>query len=159
MATVCALELWLWCYNNRRKHPPLLVTPTGESVSHQSSVTLISSKAADGLSPASTTCSCLLCSLIFYLILCCLFGIINQIWHPIGSNIIQICHASVGIMMECLPEGRWFSPRAEPKGKPSSRGETFHQDTHTGMVYLIYYTEQTLFWWNKNKNNNWFVQE
>ena len=60
--------------------------------------------------------------------------------------IIQICHASVGIMMECLPEGRWFSPRAEPEGKPSSRGETFHQDTHTGMVYLIYYTEQTPFW-------------
>ena len=38
-------------------------------------------------------------------------------------------------------------------------GETFHQDTHTGMVYLIYYTKQTPFWWNNNKNNNWFVQE
>ena len=24
-------------------------------------------------------------------------------------DIIQICHASVGIMMECLPEGGWFS--------------------------------------------------
>ena len=32
------------------------------------------------------------------------------------------------------------------------RGETFHQDTHTGMVYLIYYTEQTPFWWNININ-------
>ena len=58
-------------------------------------------------------------------------------------SIIQICHASVGILMECLPEGGWFSPRAEPKGKLSSRGETFHQDTHTGMAYLFYYTEQT----------------
>ena len=66
-------------------------------------------------------------------------------------DIMQICHASVGIMMVFL--------RAEPEGKPSSRGETFHQDTHTGMVYLIYYTEQTPFWWNNNKNNNWFVQE
>ena len=36
-------------------------------------------------------------------------------------------------------------PRAEPEGKPSSQGETFHQDTHTGMVYLFYYTEQTQF--------------
>ena len=35
--------------------------------------------------------------------------------------------------------------RAEPEGKPSSRGETFHHVTHTGMAYLIYYTEQTLF--------------
>ena len=32
-----------------------------------------------------------------------------------------------------------------PEGKPSSRGETFHQDTHTGMAYLFYYTEQTQF--------------
>ena len=36
-------------------------------------------------------------------------------------------------------------PRAEPEGKPSSRGETFHHVTHTGMTYLIYYTEQTPF--------------
>ena len=36
-----------------------------------------------------------------------LFGIINQIYH-----------ASVGILMECLPS------------------ETFHHDTHTGMAYL-----------------------
>ena len=24
-------------------------------------------------------------------------------------NMIQICHASVGILMECLPSGGWFS--------------------------------------------------
>ena len=62
-----------------------------------------------------------------------------------ACNIIQICHASVGNMTECFPEGGWFSPRAEPEGKPSSRGETFHHVTHTGMAYLIYYTEQTQF--------------
>ena len=44
-----------------------------------------------------------------------LFGIIKQ-----------ICHANVCILMECLPSGGWFS----------SVGETFHQDTHTGMAYL-----------------------
>ena len=32
-----------------------------------------------------------------------------------------------------------------PEGKPSSRGETFHHVTHTGMAYLFYYTEQTPF--------------
>ena len=37
----------------------------------------------------------------------------------------QICHASVGIMIECFPSGGWFS-----------LWETFHQDTHTGMSYL-----------------------
>ena len=37
----------------------------------------------------------------------------------------QICHASVGILMECLPEG-----------KPSSLWGTFHQDTYTGKAYL-----------------------
>ena len=41
----------------------------------------------------------------------------------------QICHASVGILMECLPSG-----------KPSSLSETFHQDTHTGMAYLYIVT-------------------
>ena len=35
--------------------------------------------------------------------------------------------------MECLP------------GKPFSRGETFHHDTHTGMAYLFYYTEKPQF--------------
>ena len=43
---------------------------------------------------------------------------------------------------------------APPSGKPSSQGETFHQDTHTGMVYLFYYTEQTPIWYNINENNN-----
>ena len=36
-------------------------------------------------------------------------------------------------------------PRALPSGKPSSLWKTFHQDTHTGMAYLFYYTEQTQF--------------
>ena len=40
--------------------------------------------------------------------------------------------------MECLPKGGGVVfPRAEPGGKPSSRGETFHQDTHTGMAYFF----------------------
>ena len=56
-----------------------------------------------------------------------LFGIINQIYH-----------ASVGILMECLPSGRWFSLGLRPRGKPSSLGETFHQDTHTGMAIYLY---------------------
>ena len=43
------------------------------------------------------------------------------------------------------PRGRMVFPRAEPSGKPSSRGEIFHQDTHTGMAYLFYYTQQTEF--------------
>ena len=50
-------------------------------------------------------------------------------------TIIQICHASVGNMMECFPVG----------GKPSSRGEAFHHVTLTGMAYLFYYTEQIPF--------------
>ena len=34
------------------------------------------------------------------------------------------------------PLGRMVFPRAEPEGKPSSRGETFRHVTHTGMAYL-----------------------
>ena len=34
------------------------------------------------------------------------------------------------------PRGKMVFPRVAPEGKPSSRGETFHQDTHTGMAYL-----------------------
>ena len=34
------------------------------------------------------------------------------------------------------PLGRMVFPRAPPSGKPSSLGETFHHDTHTGMAYL-----------------------
>ena len=30
-------------------------------------------------------------------------------------GIIQICHASVGILMECLPSGRWFSRGRSPR--------------------------------------------
>ena len=29
-------------------------------------------------------------------------------------TIIQICHASVGILIECLPEGGWFSRGRSP---------------------------------------------
>ena len=43
------------------------------------------------------------------------------------------------------PRGRMVFPRAELEGKPSSRGETFHQDTHTGMACLFYCTKQTQF--------------
>ena len=32
--------------------------------------------------------------------------------------------------------GRMVFPRAEPEGKPSSLGETFHHVTPTGMAYL-----------------------
>ena len=44
-----------------------------------------------------------------------LFGIIKQ-----------MCHASVGILMECLPSGGWFSLGLRPWEN--------HQDTHTGMA-------------------------
>ena len=37
-------------------------------------------------------------------------------------------------------------PMVESEGKPSSRGETFHHNTHTAMTYLLYYTEQTPIW-------------
>ena len=32
-----------------------------------------------------------------------------------ACNIIQICHASVGTLMECLPEGGWFSRGLSPR--------------------------------------------
>ena len=35
--------------------------------------------------------------------------------------------------MECLPEGGWFFQGQSP---------TFHQDTHTAMAYLFFYTEK-----------------
>ena len=44
------------------------------------------------------------------------------------------------------PRGRMVFPRVEPERKLSSRGETFHQDTHTGIAYLFYHIEQTLIW-------------
>ena len=48
-----------------------------------------------------------------------LFGIINQIYH-----------ASVGILIECLPSGRWFSLGLRPRENhlPSGR--------HSIMAYL-----------------------
>ena len=35
---------------------------------------------------------------------------------------IQICHASVGILMECLPEGGWFSRGRSPRENHPSEG-------------------------------------
>ena len=38
--------------------------------------------------------------------------------HPVANHfyyIIQICHASVSILMECLPEGGWFSRGRSPR--------------------------------------------
>ena len=82
--------------------PLPLATPSGERVNHQSSVTLLCLNYKLGL-----------------------FGIIKQ-----------ICHASGGNMMECLPSGGWCSLGLRPRGKPSSLGETFHHVTPTGMAYL-----------------------
>ena len=48
------------------------------------------------------------------------------------SNIPCQC----GYPDEMSPLGRMVFPRAPPSGKPSSLGETFHHDTHTGMAYL-----------------------
>ena len=50
---------------SHEKFPAMLVTPTGESASHQSSVTLTSTKTADVLFPASATGG----GLIFYHVL------------------------------------------------------------------------------------------
>ena len=55
--------------------------------------------------------------------------LVHQNADPQGEDIIQICHASVGILMECLPEGRWFSrgrsPRENhpPEGGGGGRGK------------------------------------
>ena len=38
------------------------------------------------------------------------------------STVIQICHASVGILMECLPEGGWFSRGRIPRENQSPEG-------------------------------------
>ena len=61
--------------------PLPLATPSGECVNHQSSVTLLCLDYKWGL-----------------------FGIIKQ-----------ICHASGGNMMECFPSGGWFSPGLRPR--------------------------------------------
>ena len=61
--------------------PLPLATPSGERVNHQLSVTLLCLNYKWGL-----------------------FGIIKQ-----------ICHASGGNMMECLPSGGWFSLGLRPR--------------------------------------------
>ena len=45
------------------------------------------------------------------------FELAFQTWQTSQEQyyIIQICHASVGIMMECLPEWGWFSRGRSPK--------------------------------------------
>ena len=83
------------------KCPPFsLVTPSGECVSHQSSVTLtLYTKQQTLFSTAPADLSAVIVVFIDTLIPNWgLFGIIKQ-----------ICHGSVGILMECLPSGGWFS--------------------------------------------------
>ena len=38
---------------------------------------------------------------------------------------MQICHASVGILMECLPEGGWFSRGLRPRENHPPEGRHF----------------------------------
>ena len=58
---------------------PLPVTPSGESASHQSFVTLTSSKTADGLFAASATGSGLISSAKTY----CIFDFFSEIFLPL----------------------------------------------------------------------------
>ena len=61
--------------------------------------------------------------------------------HPIGQRIIlgyiytniQICHASGGNMMECFPEGGWFSLGLRPRGNIPSCYPHWH-----GIFVLSY---------------------
>ena len=78
---------------------PLLVTPSGKSVSHQLSVTLPSSKTANNIFPASATDSGKIWSASNFDILPLwgLFGIIKQIWNSSGVNRIK-----------WIPSGGWF---------------------------------------------------
>ena len=76
-----------------------LVTPSGECVSHQSSVTLtLYTKQQTLFSKAPADLPAVI--VVFIDILP------NWGWFSI---IKQICHGSVGILMECLPSGGWFS--------------------------------------------------
>ena len=88
------------------KCPPFsLVTPSGECVSYLSYVTLTSSTEQQTLfSKATTDLPAVIVVFIDILRYWGLFGIIKQ-----------ICHASVGILIECLPEGGWFSRRRSPR--------------------------------------------
>ena len=57
-----------------------------------------------------------------------------------------------------FPRGRMVFPRAEPEGKPSSRGETFHHVTHTGMAYLynIYRTNPVCNFKQSKVTDDWW---
>ena len=57
----------------------------------------------------------------------------------LDSNIIQICHASVGILMECLPEGGWFSLGLRPRGDI-----LFGYPHWYGVFVLLYRTNPNL---------------
>ena len=85
-----------WCHQWWPSCLPLsLVTPSGECVNHQSSLTPVIVR----YNKSNIPCQC---------------------GYPDGMS----------------PLGKMVFPRALPSGKPSSLGETFHQDTHTGMAYL-----------------------
>ena len=57
--------------------------------------------------------------------------------------IIQICHASVGIMMECLPEGRWFSRGRSPRENHLPDIQSGYPHWH-GIFDLLYRTNPIL---------------
>ena len=59
--------------------------------------------------------------------------------------IIQICHASVGILMECLPGGGWFSRGRSPSENDSPEGRHSIR-IPTLAWHMFYYTEQTPIW-------------
>ena len=86
---------------------------------------------------------CWLCVSMCVSFLCvcaCMCGIKNpSIRWSLNTNMLCQCGYPDGMS----PRGRMVLPRALPSGKPFSLWETFHQDTHTGMAYLFYYTEQT----------------
>ena len=100
------------------KCPPFsLVTPSGECVIHQSSVTLtLYTKQQTLFSTAPADLPAVIVAFIDNLPNWGLFGIKKQ-----------ICHGSVGILMQCLPLGGWFSlglcPRENhpPSGRHSIR--------------------------------------
>ena len=90
------------------KCPPFsLVTPSGECVSHQSSVTLTLYTKQQTL--FSTAPADLPAVIVVFIDILTNWGLLDIIK--------QTCHASVGILMECLPEGGWFSPESGARGK------------------------------------------
>ena len=106
------------------KCPPFsLVTPSGQCVSHQSSVTLtLYTKQQTLFSTAPADLPAVIVVFIDILPNLGLFGIIKQ-----------ICHGSVGIHMECLSEGGWFSRGQSPSGRHSIRIPTL--PWHICIIY------------------------